>query len=148
MNFSDWYTDLIDVYRVQAIKEGSLTRQKRIQVEKNIPGRIYQNDSKAINMTQDAANIRQEDKLMCATSVDIQMGDELIIHRGARIGKPGPVIRAFAGDPNFYYEPFGAVLPGLAHQEIKLLQQERVKGGIQDDAGGKNEATPGDAASD
>lgn len=148
MNFSDWYTDLCDIWRVKKTMDGTLTRQERMQVGKDIPCRIYQSDSKAINMTQDAANIRQEDKLMCATSVDIQMGDELIIHRGARIGKPGSVIRAFAGDPNFYYEPFGAVLPGLAHQEIKLLQQERVKGGIQDDAGGKNEATPGDAASD
>lgn len=147
MNFADWYTDLMNVYRVADVMDGALTRQERMQVGKDIPCRIYQSDSKAVNMTQDAANIRQEDKLMCAVSVDIQTGDELIIRRGARIGKPGPVIRAFAGDPNLYYEPFGAVLPGLAHQEIKLLQQERVKGGATDDISREDEATPGDAAS-
>ena len=27
---------------------------------------------------------------------------------------------------SLYYEPFGAIIPGLAHQEIRLLQQERV----------------------
>ena len=49
---------------------------------------------------------------------------------GRRAGCPGlrevPDIRAFAADPNLYYEPFGAVIPGLAHQEIRLLQEERV----------------------
>ena len=58
--------------------------------------------------------------------MDVRAGDELVITRGGRLGKPGPVIRAFAGEPNLYYEPFGAIIPGLAHQEIRLLQQERV----------------------
>ena len=147
MNFSDWYTDLCDIRRVKKTMDGILTRQERVQVGKDIPCRIYQSDSKAVNMTQDAANIRQEDKLMCAVSVDIQTGDELVIRRGARIGKPGPAIRAFAGDPNLYYEPFGAIMPGLAHQEIRLLQQERVKGGATDDISREDEATPSDAAS-
>ena len=66
---------------------------------------------------------------MCDTSVDIQPGDQLIIHRGAGLGKTTPAIRAFAADPNLYFEPFGAVIPGLAHMEVRLLQQERVKGG-------------------
>ena len=56
----------------------------------------------------------------------LQPGDEIIVKRGGRLGRQGPTIRAFAGDPNLYYEPFGAIIPGLAHQEIRLLQQERV----------------------
>ena len=61
--------------------------------------------------------------------VDIQPGDQLIIHRGAVLGRTAPDIRAFAADPNYYFEPFGAIMPGLAHQEIRLLQQEIAKGG-------------------
>lgn len=127
MNFADWYTDLMDVWRVQTVMDGSLTRHERVQVYAGIPCRVYQSDNRAINMTQTAADIQQQDKLACAPDVDIRAGDELLIHRGAWLGKTGPTIRAFAADPNLYYEPFGAVIPGLAHQEIRLLQQERVK---------------------
>lgn len=126
MNWADWYTDTVDVYRAVPYLDGGLTRQRREQVLSAVPCRVYQSDSKAINMTQTAADIRQDDKLACDISVDIQSGDMLIIHRGARLGRPGPKIRAFAADPNLYYEPFGAVIPGLAHQEIRLLQEERV----------------------
>ena len=126
MNWSDWYTDTMSIYRVQETLDGSLTRHERAQVSENIPCRVYQSDSRAINMTETAANVSQNDHLACDISVDVRAGDELVITRGGRLGKPGPVIRAFAADPNFYYEPFGAILPGLAHQEIRLLQQERV----------------------
>ena len=130
MNFADWYTDLMDVYRTVAYLDGDLTREERERVLTAVPCRVYHNDKKAINMTQTAADVRQEDLLACDISADVQTGDELIITRGARLGKPGPKIRAFAANPTFYYEPFGAVIPGLAHQEIGLLQQERVKGGL------------------
>lgn len=109
------------------MKNGNLTRQERQQVLTGIPCRIYQSDNKPINMTQTAANIQQNDHMACDISVDIHVGDELIITRGGNLGKPGPTIRAFASDPNYYFEPFGAVIPGLAHQEVRLLQQERVK---------------------
>ena len=127
MNWSDWYTDTLDVWRNVEFKDGSLSRFERQQVLTGVPCRIYQSDNRAINMAQTAADIQQQDKLACAPDVDIRAGDELLIHRGAGLGKTGPTIRAFAADPNLYYEPFGAVIPGLAHQEIKLLQQERVK---------------------
>lgn len=127
MQWKDWYTDLMDIYRVTEVQDGALTRHEREQVAADIPCRIYQSDSKAVNMTQTAANVQQQDKLACDVSVDVRAGDELMIHRGKRIGKPGPDIRAFAGDPTLYYEPFGAIIPGLAHQEIRLLQEERVK---------------------
>lgn len=126
MNWQDWYTDTMSIYRVQEIMDGSLTRHERALVSGNIPCRIYQSDNRTVNMTETAANLSQNDHLACGISVDVRAGDELVITRGGRLGKPGPVIRAFAGEPNLYYEPFGAIIPGLAHQEIRLLQQERV----------------------
>lgn len=130
MNFQNWYTDTVDIWRVVSTVTNNLTKQERKQLYTAIPCRIYQSDNQPINMDQAAAQVKQVDRLMCDTSVDIQAGDQLIIHRGARLGKSAPDIRAFAADPNQYFEPFGAVLPGLAHQEIRLLQMERVKGGI------------------
>ena len=129
MNFTDWYTDTVDVYRIQNQTTNNLTTQQRVPVSTGTPCRIYQSDNQPINMQQDAAYIKQVDRLMCDPSVDIQPGDQLIIHRGAVLGRTAPDIRAFAADPNYYFEPFGAMMPGLAHQEIRLLQQEIVKGG-------------------
>ena len=126
MNWQDWYTDTMSIYRVQEVMDGNLTRHERVQVSENIPCRIYQSDNRPINMAETAANLKESDHLACDVSVDVRAGDELVITRGGRLGKPGPVIRAFAGEPNLYYEPFGAIIPGLAHQEIRLLQQERV----------------------
>ena len=127
MNWTDWYTDTMDVWRNVDVLDGNLTRQERRQVLTGVPCRIYQSDNKPINMTQTASDIEQNDHLACDVSVDIRAGDELLITRGGKLGKPGPIVRAFAGDPNPYYEPFGAIIPGLAHQEIRLLEQERVK---------------------
>lgn len=126
MNWQDWYTDAMSVYRVREVLDGSLTRHERALVSENIPCRIYQSDNRTVNMTETAADLKESDHLACDISVDVRAGDELVITRGGRLGKPGPVIRAFAADPNLYYEPFGAIIPGLAHQEIRLLQQERV----------------------
>ena len=130
MNFSDWYTDTVDIWRVVQTVDNHLTTSERKLLYSGIPCRIYQSDSAPINMEQTAAHIKQADRLMCDTSVDIQPGDQLIIHRGAALGKTVAEIRAFAADPNLYFEPFGAVIPGLAHMEVRLLQQERVKGGV------------------
>lgn len=129
MNFQDWYTDTVDIWRATPTVTGNLTTNTLTQLYTAVPCRIYQSDNQPINMEQTAAYIKQADRLMCDTSVDIQAGDQLIIHRGAGLGKAVPDIRAFAADPNLYFEPFGAVLPGLAHMEVRLLQQERVKGG-------------------
>lgn len=126
MNFQDWYTDTVDIWRVTPTTTNGLTTNALQQLYTGIPCRIYQSDNQPINMDQSAAYVKQADRLMCDTSVDIRAGDQLIIHRGAGLGKTAPDIRAFAADPNLYFEPFGAVIPGLAHQEIRLLQQERV----------------------
>lgn len=129
MNFSDWYTDTVDIWRDISTTTNNLTSQTRTELYTAVPCRIYQSDSAPINMEQTAAHIKQADRLMCDTSVDIREGDQLIIHRGAGLGKTVSDIRAFAADPNYYFEPFGAVIPGLSHMEVRLLRQERVKGG-------------------
>ena len=126
MNFSDWYTDTVDIWRVTPTTTNGLTTNTLQQLYTGIPCRIYQSDNQPINMDQSAAYVKQADRLMCDTSVDIRAGDQLIIRRGAGLGKTAPDIRAFAAAPNLYFEPFGAVIPGLAHQEVRLLQQERV----------------------
>lgn len=126
MNFADWYTDVMDIYRVTPTTTENLTTNERQQVASAIPCRIYHSDKKPVTMSQTAASYNVTDKLMCANSVDIRAGDELLIQRGGKLGQAGENLRAFAGDPTHYYEPFGAVIPGLAHQEIPLLRQERV----------------------
>lgn len=127
MNWTDWYTDTMDVWRNVPVKDGNLTRHERVQVSAGTPCRVYQSDNKPVSMSQTASSVSQNDHLACDISVDIRAGDELIITRGGKLGRPGPTIRAFASDPNLYYEPFGAIMPGLAHQEIRLMEQERVK---------------------
>lgn len=126
MNWTDWYTDTMDVWRNVPVQDGNLTRQERQKVLTGVPCRVYQSDNKPISMSQTASSVSQNDHLACDISVDIRAGDELIITRGGKLGRPGPTIRAFASDPNLYYEPFGAILPGLAHQETRLMEQERV----------------------
>lgn len=140
MNFHDWYTDTVDIWRVVPVQDESLTRHERRELYRNIPCRLYQVEAPEIRMSQAAASADQKDWLQCDNEVDIQAGDELIIHRGAILGKSIPDIRAFASGPNHFFEPFGAIMPGLAHQEIRLLQQERVKGGVEDEPGGAHKA--------
>lgn len=94
-----------------------------------IPCRIYRNSDKAPVINQTAAEIHQDMMLALDNSHDIQAGDELIIHRGVLLGKTGYDIRAIAGEPEQYFEPFGAVMPRLAHQEVLLIQHERIGGG-------------------
>ena len=125
MVWSDWYTDTVDIYWVAAATQNNLTTHSRELVQKGVPCRVYQNSPKVIGMTQTAANTNDDSMLACDNGVDIRTGDELIIRRG---GLPH-TIRAFAGEPHYYTEPFGAIMPGLAHQQIKLLNQERVKDG-------------------
>ena len=112
MDWTDWYTDTADVFRNEKVTENSL---------------VYQTKPSGLQMNQTAASITQTDKLACGIEVDIKPGDELVIHRGAKLGYTAPDERYFADTPERYYEPFGAVMPGLAHQEITLLKQERVK---------------------
>lgn len=127
MRWSDWYTDTVDIWRVVQVNDGALTRQQRDSIAAGIPCRIYRSSQKELQTELTAAHADHTDMLACSNDVDILAGDELLIHRGARLGKEKETIRAFASDPNYYFEPFGAVIPGLSHQEIMLLNKERVK---------------------
>ncbi len=135
MNCADWYTDQMDVHRVQSYQDGSLTKQERVKVDGDIPCRIYRSGAHRPRMGSPAADSQSDDKVACGNAVDIQAGDELLIRRGALLGQVRQTVRAFAGDPVYYYEPFGAVLPGLAHQEVGLLQKEYLKGEAEHGAG-------------
>ena len=135
MNYQDWYTDRMDIRRVVSAKDGALTVHKRELVAEDVPCRIYRAGAHGPRMQPTAAYTESEDKLACANSVDVRAGDELLIRRGGGLGERRPVIRAFAGEPVYYHEPFGAVMPGLAHQEIGLLQKEYVEGAAGEEDG-------------
>ena len=135
MNYADWYTDRMDIHRVRPVQEGSLTRHQRVLVAAEVPCRVYRSGVCAPRMQSPAAHGEGEDKLACGSGVNVQAGDELIIRRGGGLGQPGPELRAFAGEPARFYEPFGAVVPGLAHQEVGLLQREYWKGAVEHGAG-------------
>lgn len=126
MNFADWYTDTCDVYRVKDVKDGNLTRKVRTNIYEQIPCRIYTDSSNTPRMSQTAASLNQSSMLAMSNDYDVRAGDELIIYRGGRLGHMDIKSRCFAGDPHHHFEPFGAVMPQLDHQEIKLLQEERI----------------------
>lgn len=128
MNFYDWYTDLMDIYRVVQDKSGPVVRNERQKVYSGIPCRIYQDSNPAPSMNRQAADFQNNLKIACRNDVDVRGGDELIITRGGRIGHTDEKCRAFAGEPHKYYEPYGAVMPQLEHQEVSLLQMERIDG--------------------
>lgn len=135
MNFPDWYTDVMDVYRVTQDKTSSVVRNTRTQVAEKVPCRIYMDSHPTPGMKRQAADFTQTMKIACSNDVDLRAGDEVIITRGGRLGYTSEVCRAFAGEPHKYYEPFGAVMPGLEHQEIALLQMERIDGLSDADSG-------------
>lgn len=125
MNFASWYTDTMDVLRVVDVEANGLTKQTREKVGSNIPCRIYQSSLPPITMQDTAAEVRNANKLMCPVETDLRKGDELLVKRGALVDGGG-VERCFVGDIQDYLEPFGAVLPGLAHKQASISGRERV----------------------
>lgn len=136
MNYADWYTDRMDIHRVKPGKEGALIRHERVRIAENIPCRIYQNSVHPPRMQPTAAYTESVEKLACGIDVDVRAGDELLVYRGKGLGQVRQTVRAFAGEPSHYYEPFGAVVPGLAHQEIALLQKEYLDAEVEGDGAG------------
>lgn len=127
MNYQDWYTDTLEIWRISSQVVGNLTKSKRYLIGQNIPCRIYQNDKARFAARETAAETSGVDMLSCDNAVDIVAGDELLIVRGGQLNSGKKPDRYFAGKPKYYYEPFGAVIPGLAHQEVALSAQERNK---------------------
>lgn len=127
MNFEQWYTDTVDVYRVVPTKSHNLTKNTRQKIYSQLPCRIYRSENSKIRMDQTAAGINEGMNIALDNKYVIKAGDELIVFRGGGLGKKDFKERAFAGDPHYHFEPFGGVFPKLSHQEIQLLKMERVE---------------------
>lgn len=125
--FSDWYTDIVDVYRVVNTNTGNITTQERKQVGKGTPCRVYSSQKSGPSMKSPASQIQASEKLACSLEEDIRAGDELLIVRGGALGMEGEPERYFAGKPQKYYDPVGGAMTGLEHQEIGLFMQEIVR---------------------
>lgn len=137
MNYADWYTDRMTIRRVTSYQDGALTRQERGTVAEDVPCRVYRSGPRGPRMTATAAYAEgAEDRLACGNDVDVRAGDELLIHRGKGLGQIHRPIRAFAGEPVHYHEPFGAVMPGLAHQQLALLQKEYLEAEVEENGAG------------
>ena len=63
--FSDWYTDMVDVYRVVNTETGNITAQERKQVGKGILCRIYSSQKSSPSMRDTAAQVQASEKLAC-----------------------------------------------------------------------------------
>lgn len=126
--FGTWYTDLVDVYRLQETTSGGLTRQERTQVGQEIPCRVY--NSQIGNLVQDrgAAQVRRAEKMACPVGTDIRAGDELLITRGGALGRGTSPVRYIASQPQQFFDPVGGALTGLEHMEVGL-QADNVNGG-------------------
>lgn len=122
-NFKNWYTDLVDIYRVASTEDRGLTTQSRTAVLTAVPCRMFRSGVNSPSMTATAARVTDEDKLALDIDVDVRAGDELLITRGGAIGHVGDKIRCFAGRPHKYYDPVARLNTGLTHQEVGLLEQ-------------------------
>ena len=117
---SSWFTDLMDVYRVEAVTTGALTRQERVLVAATVPCRIYSPQKNNINLRQAASAVYGDEKLACAVDTDIEAGDELIVTRGAALGRKTKPVRYIASQPVLYFDPVGAAATGLEHMEVGI----------------------------
>ena len=117
---SSWFTDLMDVYRVEAVTTGALTRQERVLVAATVPCRIYSPQKSNLNLRQAASAVYGDEKLACAVDTDIEAGDELIVTRGAALGRKTKPVRYIASQPVLYFDPVGAAATGLEHMEVGI----------------------------
>lgn len=126
MNFTDWYTDRMDVYRTVDTLEDNLTHKSRELVLEGVPCRVYKSALGGITMREAAATVEGVNKLACGVGTDIHKGDELLVTRGGGLNAGREPERFFAGAIQPYYEPFGGVLPGLDHLELAISEQEMI----------------------
>lgn len=122
--FASWYTDTMNVYRVEDVKEGNVTKKQRVLMLENVPCRVYSAQIHGPAMKETAARSQTAEKLSCDLSVDIKAGDELRIVRGGGLGINNSSEQYFAGKPQQYYDPIGGALSGLQHQEVGLLMDK------------------------
>ena len=119
------YTDTFDSYRVVKTIENGITKQSRSQVLSGIPCRVYQNQTNQPNLTETSSTINESNMLCCELGYDIKGGDEIIVHRGANVGRHvNPDERYIAGRPNIYVEPFAGAFPDLEHMQVALVDED------------------------
>ena len=63
MNYGDWYTDRMDIFRAAPVKDGALSKHQRVQVAEDVPCRIYRPQANGPRMQSTAAAAGGEDKL-------------------------------------------------------------------------------------
>lgn len=117
---SSWFTDLMDIYRVEAATTGALTRQERVLVAATVPCRVYSPQKNNLNLRQAASAVYGDEKLACAVDTDIEAGDELIVTRGAALGRKTKPVRYIASQPVLYFDPVGVAATGLEHMEVGI----------------------------
>ena len=114
-----WFTDLMDVFRVESVTTDGLTTQERVQVLSAVPCRVYAPAKNSINLRDGAATTRADEKLACGIDVDIQAGDEISVTRGGVLGHTRTE-RYIASKPVPYYDPVGVAATGLEHLEVGI----------------------------
>lgn len=117
---SGWFTDLMDIYRVESGSDGALTRQERVLVAAAVPCRIYSPQKNNLNLRQAASAVYGDEKLACAVDADVQAGDELLVTRGGALGRKTKPVRYIASQPVLYFDPVGAAATGLEHMEVGI----------------------------
>lgn len=126
--FMQMYTDTFDSYRVIKTIENGITKQSREQVLSNVPCRAYQNQTNSPNLTDTSSTVSCSNMLCCELGHDIKGGDEIIVHRGANVGRHlNPDERYIAGPPNIYVEPFGGACPNLEHMQVALIDENVIQ---------------------
>ncbi len=127
--FKNWYTDTVDIYRTDTVREGNVSRQKRRKVNVSpVRCRVYRPENGGPRVTGTAAREQSVEEMACDLSVDIQAGDELMIVRGGNLGHSSRPERYIAGEPVAYYDPVGGALTGLQHKEVGLLKDNIIGG--------------------
>ena len=118
------YTDTFDTYRTVKSVEDGIVKQDRVPVLVGAPCRVYQNQTNQPQLSDTTANISTSNMLCCELGYDVKGGDEIIVHRGANVGRHiNPDERYIAGPPNIYVEPFAGCCPDLEHMQIALIDE-------------------------
>lgn len=117
---NNWYTDLVDIYRVEEYTDSYITKHRLTLMRSKVPCRVYKNPVTFTQLTPQQSEIMNNDKLACNTDVDIIAGDKLVVTRGGRLGHNSDIKVYIAGDPVEYYEPFGGIRPRIDHKEVPL----------------------------
>ena len=118
---SNWYTDLMDVYRV-INSGGAITRQNLTLLYEGVPCRVYSSQTNNLAINPTAATANKNDKLACSVDTDIKAGDVLMVTRGGALNRGLSPVRYIASQPQAFFDPVGGALTGLEHLEVGLRE--------------------------